>query len=399
MLAGRGPNEDQEATAKRKAKSEDVVDVDVDEKNHSSKKIERADRSVETNFEMPPQSRRLRSTPPDTLPECLARLRSLPRAPYWSPVSDRGHAAVLAVLFDCADDPTPRLLLTRRANLRSHSGEVALPGGRRDPEDELKAAAANAAAVSNGRMGNGGVTAAAPQPPLLSSVDAVTALREAHEETGLEPSALEVVAELPPLLSKHLLSVGVVVAALKRERRPESVESFLESLRPSPSEVDAAFEAPLACFLDPPASSATPARPAAAAGVAAAASKGSTAAAAGESASWCSYSHRDARFGRVRSAPRFRLHFFDMRGRPCVFSDDAATTKKQQATRRDDFLVWGLTAGIAVEVASAALGRPPAFELSPPRAPPYARICCFRDRNGGMPTVMTDAAAEKEDKE
>lgn len=353
---------------------------------------------------MPP-IRRLRSAPPDTLPECLARLRSLPRAP-WPPVSDRGHAAVVAVLFDCADDPTPRLLLTRRANLRSHSGEVALPGGRRDPEDELQAAA-NAAAVTNGTIsGGGGRAAGAPQPPFLSSVDAVTALREAHEETGLEPSSLEVVAELPPLLSKHLLSVGVVVAALKKSRQPESVEGFLGSLRPSPSEVDAAFEAPLACFLDPPASSATPARPAAVAAAggatAAGASKGPPAAAAageGGAPSWCSYSHRDARFGRVPSAPRFRLHFFDMRGRPCVFSDDAMTPTKKLEMRRDDFLVWGLTAGIAVGVAEAALGRPPAFELSPPRAPPYSRICCFRDRNNGMPTVMMDATAEKDDKE
>ena len=357
---------------------------------------------------MPP---RRRSAPPDTLSECLARLRSLPRAP-WPPVSDRGHAAVVAVLFDCAEDPTPRLLLTRRANLRSHSGEVALPGGRRDPEDELEAAAAaTAATAANGGTGNGGggeLPSSRPRQPLLS-VDAVTALREAHEEIGLEPSALEVVAELPPLLSKHLLSVGVVVAALKKERRPESVERFLGSLRPSASEVDAAFEAPLAEFLDPPASSATPAR--SAAGVSAtkaAASESTGPAAEGSSAgsgsggslrsspspSSCSYSHRDARFGRVPSAPRFRLHFFDIRDRPCVFSD-AANEEARKKKSRDDFLVWGLTAGIAVTVAEAALGRPPSFEVSPPRAPPYARICCFRDRNGGMPTVMKDEEKEE----
>lgn len=360
---------------------------------------------------------RHRSAPQDTLSECLARLRSLPRA-TWPPVSDRGHAAVVAVLFDVAKDPTPRLLLTRRANLRSHSGEVALPGGRRDPEDEAEAAAANRRVGNAGGSGGGGeaarasrnvstvssssATAANPAAnpsfssfqPLPLSVDAVTALREAHEEIGLEPSSLEVVAELPPLLSKHLLSVAAVVAVLKR--RPESVESLLASLRPSPSEVDAAFEAPLADFLEPTSSSAA-ARSAAGETSRTAASEGGPAGEGSGSgpcrpcASRCSYSHRDARFGRVASAPRFRLHFFDMRDRPCVFSENAEEAKKGPKKRSDDFLVWGLTAGIAVGVAEAALGRPPAFEVSPPRTAPYSWICSFRHSNGGMPTVMRGA--------
>ena len=361
---------------------------------------------------------RRRSAPRDTLSDCLARLRSLPRA-SWTPVSDRGHAAVLVVLFDCSSDPTPRLLLTRRADLRSHSGEVALPGGRRDPEDEVEAAAAAAnGGAENGGAENGGGSGGGegegagasrnastgpspgPSPPLLS-VDAVTALREAREEIGLEPSALEVVAELPPLLSKHLLSVAVVVAVLRE--KPESVESFLESLKPSPAEVDAAFEAPLADFLDPPSCSATAARSAAGvtkartvagattaktAAAAAASERGpaesSTSSGSSRSPFSCIYSHRDCRFGRVPDAPRFRLHFFEMRDRPCVSPEESA----KGARRRDDFLVWGLTAGIAVEVAEAALGRPPTFEVSPPRAAPYSRICCFRDSNGGMPMVM-----------
>lgn len=336
---------------------------------------------------------RRRSAPHDTLFECLARLRSLPRAPF-TPVSDKGQAAVVAIIFDCATDPTPRLLLTRRANLRSHSGEVALPGGRRDAEDEEVAAAANRRGGNGGGDGGGGAAGAnastSSSQPLPLSVDAVTALREAQEEIGLDPSALEVVAELPPVLSKHLLSVAVVVAALKEERQPESVRSFLESLRPSPSEVDAAFESPLADFLDPQSSSATAAR--STAGVTASSSSKGPAAEGSSSGSQSSYSHRDARFGRVPSAPRFRLHFFDMKRRPCVFSDTSDEARKKS----DDFLVWGLTAGIAVGVAEAALGRPPSFEVSPPRAPPYARICCSRDRNGGMPMVME--AEEEKDK-
>lgn len=354
-----------------------------------------------------PHGRRTRSSPPETLEACLTRLRSLPRraaSSPWPPVSDRGHAAVLAVLFDARDDPTraPRLLLTRRANLRSHSGEVALPGGRRDPEDEIEAEAGR----GGGGGGNGGrggseagaATSSSSQP---LSVDAVTALREAHEEIGLHPSQLEVVAELPPLLSKHLLSVAVVVASLRTQ--PESVEAFLDSLKPSTEEVDAVFEAPLGLFLDPPTFSATAARSAAAVMATTKKKKGKEKETEesegvegnGSSASAlsCSYSHRDARFGRVPSAPRFRLHFFDMSDRPCVFSGAGDAEKKKK--NKDDFLVWGLTAGIAVGVAGAALGRPPRFEVTPPRAADYGRIRCFRDRNGGMPMVVKEEEEEE----
>lgn len=54
------------------------------------------------------------------------------------------------------------------------SGEVCLPGGKKDPED---------------------------------SDDVQCALREAQEELGLEPTAVQVVAQLPPFISKHKLSV------------------------------------------------------------------------------------------------------------------------------------------------------------------------------------------------
>jgi len=49
-----------------------------------------------------------------------------------------------------------------------------LPGGKRDPED---------------------------------ADDVQCALREAQEELGLEPSSVQVIAQLPPFISKHKLSV------------------------------------------------------------------------------------------------------------------------------------------------------------------------------------------------
>lgn len=56
------------------------------------------------------------------------------------------------------------------------AGEVCLPGGKRDPKD--------------------------PD-------DVHCALREAQEELGLNPDTVQIVAQLPPFLSKHKLSVSV----------------------------------------------------------------------------------------------------------------------------------------------------------------------------------------------
>lgn len=117
-------------------------------------------------------------------------------------------AAVLVCLFQ-NEEGRFRVILTRRAkSLSSHSGEVALPGGKRDKED------ANIAA---------------------------TALREAHEEIGLDPSHVRIVTYLEPFLSKHLLRVTPVVALLPDRTRFR--------LAPNPSEVDAVFDAPLEMFL------------------------------------------------------------------------------------------------------------------------------------------------------
>jgi 8-oxo-dGTP pyrophosphatase MutT (NUDIX family) len=80
-------------------------------------------------------------------------------------VHGRTDAAVLVPLF-LDDDGRPSVVLTRRReDLRRHPGEISFPGGRQDPEDADLCA---------------------------------TALREAQEEIGLDPSGVELVGALQP---------------------------------------------------------------------------------------------------------------------------------------------------------------------------------------------------------
>ena len=73
-------------------------------------------------------------------------------------------AAVLLPLYGWPEDPG--LVFTeRRADLRRHAGEISFPGGRKDEADADLAA---------------------------------TALREAQEEIGLDPAAVEIGEELSP---------------------------------------------------------------------------------------------------------------------------------------------------------------------------------------------------------
>jgi 8-oxo-dGTP pyrophosphatase MutT (NUDIX family) len=75
------------------------------------------------------------------------------------------HAAVLVPLFLDAAGALQVVFTERRADLRRHAGEISFPGGRRDDSDADLCA---------------------------------TALREAHEEIGLPPAAVELVGALQP---------------------------------------------------------------------------------------------------------------------------------------------------------------------------------------------------------
>ena len=143
--------------------------------------------------------------------------RRFARPPAWTPEqsSDRivlrpGPPRPAAVLVPIvAHGGAPTVLLTQRTlHLRNHSGQVAFPGGRFEPDD-----------VSPVR----------------------TALREAHEEVGLDPGRVEVIGRLPDYLTGTGYRVTPVVGLI-----PPG-----ESLRPDPHEVAAIFEVPLGFLMDP----------------------------------------------------------------------------------------------------------------------------------------------------
>ncbi|MCU0789667.1 MAG: CoA pyrophosphatase [Nitratireductor sp.] len=115
-----------------------------------------------------------------------------------------------AVLVPFAERPGGiNIILTKRLdNLRSHSGQVAFPGGKIDPEDVSPEAAA---------------------------------LREAHEEIALEPSQVEVIGRLPDYLSGSGYRIAPVLGLVA------PAASFIAN----PQEVDYVFEVPLAFLMDP----------------------------------------------------------------------------------------------------------------------------------------------------
>jgi len=116
-------------------------------------------------------------------------------------------AAVLIPVVDHA--AAASVILTQRTtNLRNHSGQIAFPGGRIDPED------------------------ASPEH---------AALRETDEEIGLGPERVEIIGRLPDYVSGSGYRIAPVLGIV----RP----GF--DLHLNPSEVDAAFEVPLAFLMDP----------------------------------------------------------------------------------------------------------------------------------------------------
>jgi 8-oxo-dGTP pyrophosphatase MutT (NUDIX family) len=117
--------------------------------------------------------------------------------------------ALAAVLVPIVMRAQPMVLLTERpAHMKTHAGQIAFPGGKSDDTD------ADATA---------------------------TALREAHEEVGLEAGFIDVLGHLPIYTTGSAFIITPVVALV----RPGFV------LNPNAGEVADAFEVPLHFLMNP----------------------------------------------------------------------------------------------------------------------------------------------------
>ena len=113
-----------------------------------------------------------------------------------------------AVLMPLTRSEHPELILTRRADdLSTHAGEVAFPGGRRDPTDS----------------------------DLLH-----TALRESQEEVGLDPHCVQIAGSLSQLVSRHGIEVTPYVGIV-----PQGL-SYCAYV----DEIDSIFSVPLDFFAE-----------------------------------------------------------------------------------------------------------------------------------------------------
>jgi len=110
-----------------------------------------------------------------TLPGLDAQLRFMPTPPRsgWKPgefPSDARIAAGLLLVYPGARGPSIPLTV-RASGLKRHAGQISLPGGATDPGETL----------------------------------AQAALREAHEEIGVDPAHVRILGELTPV---HVLVSG-----------------------------------------------------------------------------------------------------------------------------------------------------------------------------------------------
>ena len=126
------------------------------------------------------------------------------------PVAEPGDrlASVLVPLVLSGDGPARMIFTERKGHLSRHAGEVSFPGGMPDPGD----------------------------PGL-----AATALRETHEELGIEPSAVQVLGGLEPV---HTHVSGILVTPFVGVLRE------WPALYPSAEEIEAVFVFELAELLE-----------------------------------------------------------------------------------------------------------------------------------------------------
>lgn len=143
------------------------------------------------------------------LADAAALVRGEQLSRFLPPASGGRASAVLILLGEGPAGPDV-LLIERAHTMRSHAGQPAFPGGAVDPVDDGPVAAA---------------------------------VREAVEETGLDPAGVEVVGVLPALWLPP--SGWVVTPVLAWWRRPSPVAAV------DPAEVASVHRVPVAELVDP----------------------------------------------------------------------------------------------------------------------------------------------------
>lgn len=118
------------------------------------------------------------------------------------------RAAVLIPVTRLRDDESHVVLTVRSENLKSHAGQISLPGGTSEPED---------------------------------SDETATALRESEEEIGLLAHQVEVIGRLGELALPSGFRVTPVIGVIENDLEFEAC----------PIEVADVFQAPLELILDP----------------------------------------------------------------------------------------------------------------------------------------------------
>jgi len=134
---------------------------------------------------------------------------------FLPPANGAGRQSAVLILFGEGPRGPELLLMERAGTLRSHAGQPSFPGGALDPEDGDPAA----------------------DGPLNA------ALREAEEETGLDPSGVQLFGVLPKLYIP--VSRFVVTPVLGWWRRPTPVGVV------DPGETARVFTVPVVDLTDP----------------------------------------------------------------------------------------------------------------------------------------------------